>query len=82
VPPSQARPARPPRDDVVLAAVLLVLSLAQIAVAPIAGPVVSLLVAVGSTLPVAWRRVYPAGAALTMTAVWAIPTSEGFRLLG
>jgi signal transduction histidine kinase len=62
--------------------VLLVLSLAQIAVAPIAGAVVSLLVAVGSTLPVAWRRVYPAGAALTMTAVWAIPTSEGFLLLG
>ena len=58
------------------------LSLVQIAVAPIAGPVVSVLVAVGSTLPLAWRRVHPAGAALTMTAVWLIPTSEGFLLLG
>jgi signal transduction histidine kinase len=39
------------------------------------------LVAVGSTVPVAWRRVHPAAAALMMTAVWIIPT-DGFLLAG
>jgi signal transduction histidine kinase len=82
VAPSQPRPSRPPRADVVLAAVFCVLSLLQVAVAPIAGPAISVLVAVGSTLPLAWRRVHPAAAALTMTAVWLIPTPQGFLLLG
>ena len=62
--PSRPRPARPPRIDVVLAAVFLVLSLAQVAVEPIAAPALSVVVAVGSTVPLAWRRVYPATAAL------------------
>jgi signal transduction histidine kinase len=66
----------------VLAAVFLGASLAQIAIEPIASPAVSLLVAVGSTVPVAWRRVLPAAAALAMTAVWLVPTSDGFLLLG
>ena len=72
---------RPPRTDVVLAAVLLVLSLAQIVVAPIASPVLSVVLAIGSTVPLAWRRLHPAAAALVMTAVWLIPT-DGFLLLG
>jgi signal transduction histidine kinase len=82
VTPTRTRPAQPPRDDAVLAAVFLVLSLVQVAVAPIAGPVTSVVIAVGSTLPLAWRRTYPAAAALAGTAVWAIPTSDGFLLLG
>ncbi|WP_116453162.1 sensor histidine kinase [Blastococcus litoris] len=80
--PSQPRPVLPPRSDVVLAAVLCALSLVQVAVAPIASPVVSALVAVGSTAPLAWRRVLPSTAALVMTAVWTIPTADGFLLLG
>jgi hypothetical protein len=36
-----------------------VLSLLQVAVAPIAGTAISVLVAVGSTLPLAWRRSIP-----------------------
>ncbi|TFV70553.1 sensor histidine kinase [Blastococcus sp. CT_GayMR19] len=80
--PSLPRPAVPPRADVVLAAVFLALSLLQVVLAPIASPVVSVLVAAGSTLPLAWRRVHPAVAALTMTAVWTIPTPQGFLLLG
>ncbi|UOY01553.1 sensor histidine kinase [Blastococcus sp. PRF04-17] len=79
--PSLPRPAVPPRADVVVAAVFLGLSLAQIAIAPIASPPVSVAVALGSTVPLAFRRVAPATAALTMTAVWAIPT-HGFLLLG
>lgn len=54
----------------------------QVLLDPIAGPVASLVVAIGSTLPLAWRRVSPAAAALTMTAFWTIPTSEGFLLFG
>ena len=72
---------RPPRADVALAAVFLVLSLVQIAIAPITTPVLSVVVAVGSAAPVAWRRVHPVAAALAGTAVWLIPTT-GFLLLG
>ncbi len=79
---SQPRPALPPRSDVVLAGVLCVLSLLQVAIAPIAHPVVSVLVAVGSTAPLAWRRLYPGTAALAMTAIWTVPTPDGFLLLG
>jgi signal transduction histidine kinase len=79
---SIARPARPPRADVAVAAVFLGLSLLQIGIAPIASPGISVLVALGATLPLAWRRVNPAAAALVMTAVWLIPTPDGFLLLG
>jgi signal transduction histidine kinase len=80
--PSLPRSVVPPRADVVLAAVFLVLSLVQVLVAPIASPAVSVLVAVGSTVPLAWRRVFPATVALAATAVWLIPTTSGFLLLG
>lgn len=43
----------PPWPDVVLAAAFLAVSLAQVAVEPIAGPVVSVVVAGGSTVPLA-----------------------------
>ena len=72
---------RPPRADVVLAVVFLVLSLAQVVVEPLTSPALSVGIAVGSTVPLAWRRVHPVPAALTMTAVWLIPTT-GFLFLG
>ena len=65
--PSLPRPAVPPRTDVVVAAVFLVLSLAQVLIAPIASPVASVVIAVGSTVPLAWRRVFPATVALAAT---------------
>jgi signal transduction histidine kinase len=71
----------PPRTDVLLAAGFLAASLVQVVLAPIASPLASLVIVVGSTVPVAWRRVFPAAAALVMTAVWTIPT-DGFLLLG
>src|SRR4051794_8849314 len=71
----------PPRADVVLAGVFLALALAQIAVQPIAGPVASVSVALGSTVPLAWRHVAPATAALAGSVIWLVPT-EGFLLLG
>jgi signal transduction histidine kinase len=72
----------PPRSDVLLAAGFLAASLVQVLLEPIAAPAVSVLVAVGSTLPVAWRRVQPLAAAIVLVAVWCIPTAEGFLLLG
>jgi signal transduction histidine kinase len=80
--PSLPRPAVPPRGDVVLAAVFLLLSLVQVLVAPIASPAVSVLVAVVSTVPLAGRRAWPSAAALVGTAVWLIPTPGGYLLLG
>ncbi len=73
---------RPPRADVVLAAAVLVLSLAQIAVEPItATPWLSVVIALGFALPLAWRRVHPVAAALAMSLAWLIPTT-GFLFLG
>jgi signal transduction histidine kinase len=82
VDPSRRRPALPPWSDVVLAGAFLAVSLAQVAVEPIAGPGTSVLVAVGSTVPLAWRRVAPSAAALAGTAVWLVPTPRGFLFLG
>ncbi|MFD2091282.1 sensor histidine kinase [Blastococcus deserti] len=79
---SRRRPALPIWSDVVLAAGFLAVSLAQVAVAPIAGPVASVVVALGSTVPLAWRRTAPATAALAGTAVWIVPTPHGYLLLG
>jgi signal transduction histidine kinase len=73
--------AVPPRADVVLAAVFLGLALAQIAVEPIASPALSVLIALGFAVPLAWRRVHPVAAALVMTAAWLIPT-DGFLFMG
>src|SRR3954447_5348942 len=73
---------RAPRGDVLLAAGFLAVSLVQVAVAPIAAPAVSVLVAVVSTVPLAWRRACPSAAALVGTLVWLIPTPGGYLLLG
>lgn len=67
--------------DAALAAGFLAVALAQVAVEPIASPALSVVVALGSCLPLAWRRTAPATAALAGTAVWVIPT-EGFLVLG
>lgn len=72
----------PHRVDVVLAAAFCAVSLVQVLLNPIASRPVSVLVAVGSTLPLAWRRRRPVGAALAGSAVWLIPTGDGFLYLG
>ena len=78
---SRRRPRWPSRIDVAVAVVFAGLSLAQVLVEPIAGPVSSVVVALGSTLPLAWRHVAPVTAALAGSVVWLIPT-EGFLFLG
>jgi signal transduction histidine kinase len=73
---------RLPRPDVVAAAAVLVLSLAQIAVEPITpAPLLSVVIALGFAVPLAWRSVRTVPAALLLTAVWLIPTT-GFLFLG
>src|SRR3569833_2695395 len=82
VDPSARSWTRPPRADVLLAAGVLAASLVQVALAPIAAPALAVLVAVVSTVPLLWRRVHPAAAALIGTAAWLVPTPGGYLLLG
>jgi signal transduction histidine kinase len=73
---------RPPRrDDALIAAALAVPSLVQVLVAPIAPRAVGALIALAATAPIAWRRTYPAAAALVGTALWCLHT-DGFIVLG
>ncbi|WP_083501919.1 sensor histidine kinase [Sphaerimonospora mesophila] len=67
--------------DAILAALFCGASLAQVVVAPIASLPVSVLVAVGSTVPLAWRRRHPVIAALAGSLIWLVPT-HGFLFLG
>jgi signal transduction histidine kinase len=70
------------RVDVVVAVCLAALSLVQVLVLlPIASPAVGVVVALGSTIPVAFRRSHPIGAALVGTVVWLIPT-DGYVWVG
>lgn len=64
-----------------LTALLLVPSLAQVLLSPIAPRPTGVLVALGSVLPLAWRRTYPSAAAFIGTAFWLVPT-QGYLILG
>lgn len=68
--------------DRLAAAALALVALAQVLVfLPIAPRPVGVLIALGSTVPIAWRRSHPVLAALVGSAVWLIPT-DGFSLVG
>jgi hypothetical protein len=67
---------------VLLAVAFCALSLVQVLEDPIAGPVTSALVAVVSTVPLAFRSVRPVVAAVVGTAIWLVPTPQGYLLLG
>jgi signal transduction histidine kinase len=69
------------RADVILALVFVAISFVQIAIASIASVPAEIAIVLGTTLPLAWRRQFPAAAALIAAAVWIIP-SEGFVVLG
>ena len=73
---------RAPRSrDWGLMALLLVPSLAQVLLDPIAPRPTGVIVALGSVLPVAWRRTLPTAAAFVGTAFWLVPT-DGYLILG
>ena len=61
---------------------LLVPSLAQVLLVPIAPRPVGVLVALLSVVPLAWRRTRPATAAVVGSAAFLIPTYDGFLVLG
>ena len=67
--------------DLLLALALAVPSVAQALVWPIAAEPVGVLIALCSTLPIAWRRTHPVLAALLGTVAWFIPT-DGYIVLG
>jgi signal transduction histidine kinase len=68
--------------DAVLAGVLAVVALVQVlTLFPIASPTVGAAIALGSTVPIAWRRRHPAIAALVGTLPWIVPV-HGFLIVG
>jgi signal transduction histidine kinase len=73
--------SRPHRTDALIAAALAIPSLVQVLVAPIAPRPVGVLIALANTVPIAWRRRYPAAAALTAAAAWCLHT-DGYIVLG
>lgn len=69
-------------DAVLVAAVLAVVALLQVLVfLPIAPKPIGALVALGSTVPLAWRRTHPVAAAVAGSLVWLVPT-DGYVLVG
>jgi signal transduction histidine kinase len=73
---------RPPRTDLLLALGLAALCLLQVTVVyPIASTGVGVLVALATTLPVAWRRTNPVAATAAASLAWVIPT-DGYLFVG
>src|SRR5207342_89572 len=67
--------------DALLAGALATVALAQALVAPIASLPVGVVIALGTTVPVAWRRTRPIAAALIPSATGLIP-SDGYVYVG
>src|SRR3954447_25735764 len=67
--------------DRLLALALAVPSVVQVLVQPIASRPVGVLIALGTTLPIAWRTTHPAAAALAGSLIWLVP-SDGYVMLG
>jgi signal transduction histidine kinase len=69
------------RIDAVVAAALAAVSLVQVLAVPIAPRPVGVIVALLSTLPIAFRHAHPVRALIVGTVPWLIPT-EGYLLVG
>jgi signal transduction histidine kinase len=67
--------------DLLLALLLAIPSVVQAVVWPIAATPLSVLIALCTTLPIAWRRSHPVLAPLIGTVVWFIPT-DGYIVTG
>src|SRR4051794_10604246 len=79
---SFTRMRRPPHDDALLAAGLLVASLVQVLwLLPIGSPLLGVLIAVLSTAPIAWRRLHPVAATVVGSIPFFIP-ADGFLVFG
>jgi signal transduction histidine kinase len=69
------------RTDVIVAAVLAAISVAQVLLFPIAPRAIGVVIALSSTIPVAFRRTHPVAALIAGTAWWAYPT-DGYLVIG
>src|SRR3954464_5500356 len=67
--------------DRLLALALAVPSVVQVLVQPIASRPLGVLIALGTTLPIAWRTTHPAAAALAGSLIWLVPAG-GYVMLG
>src|SRR3954471_166852 len=67
--------------DLLLAVALAVPPVVQVLVQPVASRPVGVLIALGTTLPIAWRTTHPAAAALAGSLIWLVP-SDGYVMLG
>jgi len=72
---------RTTRNDAIAAAVMAVLSVVQVLVAPIAPRPLGVLIALLVTVPIAFRRHHPVAATLVGISPWWLET-DGFILLG
>jgi signal transduction histidine kinase len=73
---------RPPRrDDAIIALALAIPSVVQMLVAPIAVRPLGVLIALLTTLPIAYRRAQPALATVVGSLPWWIPT-DGYVIVG
>jgi signal transduction histidine kinase len=74
--------ASPRRTDAVVAAVLAAISVVQVLVFPIAPRPLGVALALVSTVPIAFRRPHPVAATLVGLIPWAIPTEDGYLVVG
>ena len=72
---------RATRQDTLIAAALAIPSLVQVLVAPIASRPLGVLIALLTTVPIAFRRYHPFAAALAGTCAWWLET-DGYVILG
>jgi signal transduction histidine kinase len=72
---------RATRQDALIAAALAIPSLVQVLVAPIASRPLGVLIALLTTVPIAFRRYHPFAAALAGTCLWWLET-DGYVILG
>src|SRR5688500_10216345 len=73
--------ASPRRTDAVLALFFATVSVAQVLIFPIAPRAIGVVIALVSTLPIAFRRTHPVAATLVSFLPWAYPT-DGYLVLG
>jgi signal transduction histidine kinase len=70
------------RTDVVVAGVLAAISIVQVLVFPIAPRALGVAIALCSTVPIAFRRPHPVAATVVGLIPWAIPTEDGYLVVG
>jgi signal transduction histidine kinase len=74
--------ASPRRTDAVVAAALATISVAQVLAFPIAARPLGVAIALVSTVPIAFRRSHPVAATVVGILPWAIPSTDGYLVVG